>query len=197
MCGRFPPGQSLTIRAVAAALRTSSMPVREALRQLVAERALENRANRSFAIPLMSRSSFLDLVNVRSEIEGFAAAQAAGRIDDPTLDRAEEFDRAMLAAEKIQDRDMYIAHNRGFHFTIYEAAGSAVLLPIIETLWLQVGPYIKSVFSNGARAKVDLRRHESVVAALRQRDAARAKEMIAADIVDASKIILQSASFLD
>src|ERR1700678_985147 len=65
MGGRFLPGQTLTIRAVAAALRTSTMPVREALRQLVAERALDPLASRSFGIPRLSRKRFQDVVTLR------------------------------------------------------------------------------------------------------------------------------------
>jgi DNA-binding GntR family transcriptional regulator len=40
MCGAIRPGATITIRAMAAALGTSPMPVREALSRLVAERAL-------------------------------------------------------------------------------------------------------------------------------------------------------------
>ncbi len=41
MGGAIAPGEPMTIRALAKALGTSVMPVREALRRLVAERALE------------------------------------------------------------------------------------------------------------------------------------------------------------
>ena len=45
MAGRFLPGQHLGIIALAEALNVSAMPVREALRQLVAEGALEMLPN--------------------------------------------------------------------------------------------------------------------------------------------------------
>ena len=34
--------------------------------------------------------------------------------------------------------------NHAFHFHIYRAAGSAVLIPIVESLWLQSGPYVRA-----------------------------------------------------
>jgi DNA-binding GntR family transcriptional regulator len=197
MCGRFPPGQSLTIRALATALRTSTMPVREALRQLVVEQGVENRANRSFAIPLISRRRFEDLTKIRCEIEGYAGSLAATRIDAATLKRAVEFEREMVEAEELQDRDRYIASNQHFHFAIYRAADSEVLMPIIEMLWLQVGPYIKAVFIKGRRSKVSLNRHESILKALRRHNPSQARDMVAADITDAATHILENAKFAD
>jgi DNA-binding GntR family transcriptional regulator len=43
MSGAFKPGSELKLRSVAEALGTSLMPVRDAMRRLVAERALEMR----------------------------------------------------------------------------------------------------------------------------------------------------------
>ena len=34
--------------------------------------------------------------------------------------------------------------NHAFHFTIYQRAESAVLLPFAESLWMQTGPYIRA-----------------------------------------------------
>ncbi|MER9096186.1 GntR family transcriptional regulator, partial [Mesorhizobium sp. M0700] len=47
MAGRFIPGQSVIIREVAAAFKTSPMPVREAVRRLVALRAFISLPNRA------------------------------------------------------------------------------------------------------------------------------------------------------
>ena len=197
MRGRFLPGRSLTIRAVATALGTSTMPVREALRQLVTERALEMSANRSFQVPLLTRQRFTDLVRIRAEIEGYAAAQAASRISPSSVSNLLELNKVMLAASESGDRETYIVRNQEFHFGIYDAAGSAVLRPIIESLWLQSGPYIALLFGEGAHGKSNLGRHEGAVDALRRRDANAARAMISGDITDASGIILASGQFCD
>ena len=50
----------------------------------------------------------------------------------------EEMDFAMAEG----NRARYILANRKFHFTIYRAAASDALLTIIDSRWLQIGPYI-------------------------------------------------------
>ena len=59
MSGAFKPGSELKLRSVAEALGTSLMPVRDAMRRLVAERALEMRPSRIITIPVLSADQFL------------------------------------------------------------------------------------------------------------------------------------------
>src|SRR3974390_1071109 len=77
MAGAFKPGSELTLRSVAEALGTSFMPVRDAMRRLVAERALEMRPSRTIAIPVLSADEFLELRRIRLLLEGEAVALAA------------------------------------------------------------------------------------------------------------------------
>ena len=53
LTGGFLPGRPVTLRGLAAALGVSPMPVREAERQLIAERALVMHGNRRVSIPDM------------------------------------------------------------------------------------------------------------------------------------------------
>jgi DNA-binding GntR family transcriptional regulator len=73
--------------------------------------------------------------------------------------------------------------NRVFHFTIYAAAGSPVMLRMIENLWLQSGAYLRDkreVMHTGELA-ADLL-HESTIAAMRQGDFAKARALIQSDV---------------
>jgi len=54
MRGRFQPGQPLKIQEMADLFGTSTQPVREAIRQLVAEMALEALPNRTARVPILS-----------------------------------------------------------------------------------------------------------------------------------------------
>ena len=72
--GLFAPGQVLTIRQLADALMTSTMPVREALGRLITEQALEVLPNRSIRVPPVTLERIADLLHARVLIEGEAAA---------------------------------------------------------------------------------------------------------------------------
>src|SRR5262245_12360833 len=80
MSGAIRPGATITIRAMAAALGTSPMPVREALRRLVAERALVVLPTRSVILPMMSHEQFDEVCRLRVALEGLVAEEGARRL---------------------------------------------------------------------------------------------------------------------
>ena len=77
MEGRFKPGQTFTIRGLAQVFGTSVMPVRDALKRLVAERALTLLPNRSVILPLMSRERFQEILQIRLSLETMITERAA------------------------------------------------------------------------------------------------------------------------
>ena len=140
--GRFAPGQVLTIRQLAVALMTSTMPVRDALGRLITERALEMLPNRSIRVPPVTLDRIEDLLCARILIEGEAMALAAARMTPGLLDRLRVTmaDWAEMQPRTSTDAvDREAALNQSFHFEIYRACGSTILLPMIESLWLQSG----------------------------------------------------------
>src|SRR5262249_18516943 len=76
MAGKISPGQPVVIRTLAENYGISATPVREALQRLVAERLLEMLPNRSIAVPELSAEKFVELVRIRTALEGLAAELA-------------------------------------------------------------------------------------------------------------------------
>lgn len=186
--GRFDPGQALTIAALAASFRTSHMPVREALRRLAAENALEIASNGSARVPQISVGRLDDIYRARVALEGLATELAASQIDQPGI--------GALAAIVTEHETTYasgnvydmLLKNRDFHFAIYRASGSEVLVQLIDSLWLRYGPYMRMLSANispqlGNGLQVPFsKHHREIVDALRGRDGAAAREGIIADI---------------
>lgn len=183
MQGRFQPGQALKIAELAAAFGTSHQPVREAIRQLVAERALDAAANRSARVPEWDRARLDDLRKARLAIEGLAAELAASRATGTDVAKLARILDAEIAADDAARVEASVAQNREFHFTLYRLSGSAVLLPIIESLWLQFGPYIRrcAEFFDGREGR-GAKHHTEALRALRQRDPAKVRRAIERDI---------------
>lgn len=191
MSARFIPGERLVVSQLEKTFRTSAMPIREALRRLVAEEALENSPNRGVQLPLMTPGRLTDLRRVRCEIEGLATEWAAARITPEELDELQAIqDRinGLVAAHITQD---YLDLNMQFHFTMYRAARSPLLMPIIERLWLQAGPALNAMRLTPYFG-VGIDHHDENLAALRQRDGKAARAGLEREITEAAEIIMRS-----
>jgi len=183
--GLFAPGQVLTIRQLADALVTSTMPVREAMGRLITEQALEMLPSRQVRVPPVTMDRIADLLRARILIEGEAMALAAARVT-PRLITA--LRAIMLDWQDMRDDgtqvDREVTLNHAFHFEIYRACGSPVLLPMIESLWLQSGPFTRAAIYAfcDAGANDAARHHHDIMRALEAGDAAAARAALVADI---------------
>ena len=195
MSGRLAPGEKLSLRAAADVLGVSIMPVREAVSRLVADRALEVTPNRAVRVPLMTAAQFRDLTKVRIAIEGHAAAEAAAHRNEDDLRAIARAEEAMRAESKKQKPDLprAVELNKTFHFAVYEASHSPILVEIIRALWLKAGPVINlDLRANPERlAKGDaIRFHGNVRRAIAAAAQAHAQAGITADSSGAAKVIL-------
>jgi DNA-binding GntR family transcriptional regulator len=183
--GLFDPGQVLTIQELATTLETSTMPVREALSRLISEQGLEAMPNRSVRVPPVDATRLEDLLQARIVIEGATLAMAAPRLSSPDLDELELLVRRHDAQPRAPGAiDLQLELNQAFHFRIYQAAGSTVMIPIIESLWLQSGPYIRAAaMAFDPNSEISTSHfHAKIVGALRAKDVAAARAALASDI---------------
>ncbi len=194
MAGNFDPGQTLTIASLAETFGTSNMPVREALRRLAAENALEVAANGSARIPIVTLARLNDLCRARIAVEGLAAELGFPNLtvsDIEALERIAGEQHVIGRGANVYD---LMARNQQFHFTIYRASGSEVLLQLIETLWLRFGPYmrmlsasVEPLMRNGELDPAG--EHVTIVNALKAGDFAAARDGIVADISRTHEIL--------
>ena len=193
MNGDFLPGQRIVVREIAERFETSAMPVREALRQLVSDEALFDHPNRGVIVPEATVEVIADLVRVRCSIEGAAAEWASQTIAEDELDEIEAINRDMQVCATRHDAADYLMLNRQFHFCVYRAARSPVLLPIIERLWLRAGPWL-NIMRDDATLGIGLDHHAEIIDALRRGDGVRARRALIADITDAADVMLRAAA---
>ncbi len=180
--GRFKPGEQLKIRALAAEWGTSPMPVRGALQRLVAEGALEGEAQRSLRVPAMTRERIEQLLPVRVSLEGLAVELAVARLTSSELATLQLCIERMETAVQQRDVQGYLANNSQFHLTLYQACGNPVLLRMIESLWLQVGPFFNRLFTEADLSPRLNDFHEQAFAAIQVGDAKAARAAIEQDL---------------
>jgi DNA-binding GntR family transcriptional regulator len=183
MVGRFQPGQALKIHDIAEVFGTSAQPVRESIRQLVAERALEALPNRSARVPLMSHEQLEDLRRTRLALEGLAAEISAERATPADIEALAKIVDEEVQADEQLHVESSVSRNLEFHFTLYRISGSTILPPIIEGLWLQIGPNIRRAAENfDARDGRGAELHLRTMAALHKGDVKGVRAAIEDDI---------------
>lgn len=183
MVGAIPTGASLTMRGLAEQLALSPTPIREALRRLNSESAIVSQDNRRMLIPPMTQGRFEDLIATRITLECHAAQRALAYVSDILIDEMRAIDTQMDEALERQDYDVLTALNHDFHNCLYCANPDHISMPLVESIWLQLGPFQREVISElGAFYEID--RHKEILAALDNRDADALSSAIQKDIED-------------
>lgn len=195
LSGQLQPGESLSLRSMADAMGVSMMPVREAVYQLVADRALEVAPNRLVRVPVMTAEQFDEITRIRLHIEGYAVEQVAGLVTPALIRSLRDLNEALsLRMEEGGDSlAQAILLNKSLHFQLYEAVHMPMLLKIIEILWLRIGPilnYDLRVGSERTRSRTAVGHHSDMIDALEAGDAAGAREALWHDIQSAYRHIM-------
>lgn len=189
--GRIAPGHNLSTRGLATELGVSQTPVRDALSRLAAEGAVEIRSKRRVHVPAMTAQRFDDLLRCRLMLEPEAAVLALPFIDAARLKRLRAIDAAVDKAIAEGDAVSYMEHNHAFHFTIYNAMGRPTMAQLIETLWLQFGPFMRTVYGRLGTAHFN-DQHQAALNAIVAKDAAKLRQAIHDDINDGMGLIVRS-----
>jgi DNA-binding GntR family transcriptional regulator len=187
--GKIAPGSTMTIRSLAQSFGISIMPVREALRRLVAEHVLVLLPNRSVALPLFTAERFHEITRIRTSLEGLAAEEGARHVTPQGYDALVRMTMLMETSPNASPADI-LEWNREFHFGLYRASGMPVLVKMIESLWLQVGPLLNLQQQVFAAEKISVYvHHHRALEGLRKKKPAEVSAAIVGDIEDAAKII--------
>lgn len=181
MFGVLVPGQAVTIQGLIDLIGGGMTPVREAIRRLTAEGALEIGENRRVTVPLMTLKALDEISFARLAIEPRLAELAARRMSDKCLDDLVRLDGEIDAAIASGNIERYLEHNYRFHFRLYEQAAAPVLSRMSQSLWLQSGPALRIVCGRFGTANLP-DKHDEALTALREGDPARAAQAIGDDI---------------
>lgn len=183
MLGAIPPGTSLTMRGLAGLLGVSPTPVREAVRRLSSENAIQIKDNGRMTVPLMTLERFEELVALRVTIEVHSARRALPYVSDILIRKMTEIDEQMDYHVVRQDLDRLTLLNQTFHRTLYTANPAQASMPVVESIWLQLGPFQRQVITRVAEY-YQIDRHKEILAALMNRNSAALERAIANDITD-------------
>lgn len=179
--GQLAPGQPVTIQGLTAMLGAGMTPVREAIRKLTAEGALELQGNRRVSVPQLTLSQLDELAYARLTIEPRLGQMAAERLNGKDIAELAKIDADIDVAITTGDVQRYLLNNHRFHFRLYELANAPILLSIVHSLWLRFGPSLRVVCGRYGTSNLP-DRHSEALAAMRAGDTGAVAEAVKEDI---------------
>lgn len=134
--GELKPGDRLRQNDLAKYFDVSTMPIREALRQLQAEGLVTFYPRRGAQVAKVSLAEYEEIYRIREELEVLACRWVAEDFQRLPVDRLQTLLREIEDAEEEFD-DIYrrVQAVREFFFTIFEASGKEQVLLILSRLW--------------------------------------------------------------
>lgn len=179
--GELAPGQPVTILGLTDDLGAGMTPVREAIRRLTAEGALDFQGNRRVCVPRLTRPLVEELVFARLALEPKLAELACKRATPAILQHLTDIDTALDSAMASGDISGYLMGNYRFHHALYDLADAPILSALADGLWLRFGPSLRVVCGRyGTESLPD--NHKILLTAMQTGDTERAKTAMHDDI---------------
>ncbi|MGF7162981.1 DNA-binding GntR family transcriptional regulator [Rhodoligotrophos appendicifer] len=190
MEGQFKPGHRFKIRDLAESMGVSETPIREALMQLVCERGLDMQASRSITVATLTYRQYVELREIRMQLEGLAAERAVANITEDDIAELEAAHKRLVAAEASGEWREAVRANWHFHFMLFRKAEMPELLAILEGIWLRNGPLMNFLYPHAKPTYAKRHQHLNVIDGLRKRSAARVRAAIQADLDEGGKSLM-------
>jgi DNA-binding GntR family transcriptional regulator len=189
LANRFEIAAPLVETDLAERYGMSRTPVREALRRLEQDGLVE-RGRRGLQVRTRSPEEILEIYEVRIDLEAVAAALAAEHRTPFDLARLES---ALVTMRSIStdDVDLVIDTNQVFQEAIWDASHNATLVDILSRLYLQITRYPSTTLTHPGRWETVLGEYAELIEFIRDRDAARARQLATAHMRAARDLRLQ------
>lgn len=190
LAGVYAPGQLLTQRDVSARYGVSRIPLREALRQLEAERWVVYYQNRGAFVAAVTAADIRNLYGVRRILEMASVAAVVHNVDGQTLRDARLLDAQMRRTEELSA--IVSAHNR-FHELLYGTIGNPRLVEAIAAHRVTVRRLPNPQPRIAAIVKMTRPLHRALLKACAERDVKAAQRATDAELAELQAIVLAGA----
>ncbi len=178
----LPGGEPLHEAELAAALRVSRTPVREALARLLAEGLVTYHPPRGLAVREVTPQEIEDVFEVRFGIDPLAARLAAQRASQGEITMLTNLLSQMEEATVQGDWNRLVGIALRFHQVLYEATRNSRLAELATKLYTFVHRAPHSTLRDPQRARRALEEHGELLRAIAARDADGAERIMRAHL---------------
>ena len=174
LTGKIGPGDVVDEKLIAAQLKVSRTPVREAVKKLSDEHLIDVIAQSGTRAALIDRHEVEQAYLIRHALEMESAAQAAKNMNPAYAELLSDNLLAHARAIERKDYVLAIATDDQFHRTICEISNLPRLWRAIEISKAQLDRCRHMMLPRAGEAEATLEQHREIIRALNSRDADKA-----------------------
>ncbi len=194
---KIKPGERLRLDGLAAQLKVSRTPIRDALSRLVAEGLVRPSGRRGLCVTRLAAEELIDLYDLRLMCELYAVEKGFENVTPDLLATLEKWAAEIVrvsGSPNPSDRLAQSLADREFHVLLLGLARNPRLMELYDRLNIhihavRVGP---SPLTTEERRAVNAREHAAILAALRRRDLPSVKEALGRHILAARTRAIES-----
>lgn len=186
--GALLPGQRINEPDIAARLKVSRVPVREALRELESSGLVVSRKNAGVFVRQLEAVDVRELYELREMLDGYAASRVAALPGARRLPLVRQLEASIATMDRAVDQgdaQAYYAENLKFHWAVVEAVGNRQLLDNYRGVIQRLHVARLTNLSGDAGRRISIAEHAQIAKALRQGDAAAGERLARAHVTDA------------
>ena len=189
LSGDLRGGTRLRQEAIAAALKISRIPVRDAIGRLHAEGLVTLQPSRGAVVTQLEPADVMEIFEIRAALEGLALRLALPHLRGEVLHDLDDRLRRMNRA--VDDTEAWITRHDGFHDHLHEWSGRPRLVANIRQLRAAAQPYLRLYVDWKENPERHGYEHEAIVAAVRRGDAREADEVMQGHVMRAATKITE------
>ncbi len=171
LTGKLVPGERLMENQLAEKLGVSRTPVREALRMLELENLVELVPRKGAQVLDMSEKDIVNILEVRSALEGLATALACKKMTQEDLQQMKNLEEDFEKAVAENDVERFVDIDEDFHDMIFAATENDKLVNIFRNLRIQLYRYrMAQAKNNETSMSTIVAHHRSIIRAIENHD---------------------------
>lgn len=179
LIGEIAPGTRMMEVELAEDMGVSRTPVREAIRKLEKEGLVSIEPRRGAYASDISIKDMVDVLEVRQELEGMAAACAAAKATDEEISVLEDIMMEYKNSAEKGDIQLIIKWDEAFHKQIVSCSGNKTLVQLVSQVQELALRFRYIYYDDFSRFEGQPEEHRHIVEAIKSRNAEVAR--VAAD----------------
>ena len=187
--GEFDPGRRLIEEKLAADMKTSRTPVREAIQKLEKEGLIYRLPRGGFAVKGVTEEEVEEVFGLRGILEGYAGFLATERMDENELASLEKIIALEEACLLDMNTEEFIRLDGEFHDVLYRAAKNNRLYNLLHDLRDYIYRYRIIIMRYQRKPHLAVKDHKEMVSSIRSKSAKQVEKLVRKHMTRGKEVI--------